>query len=57
MGWRLPGAENLRAETVNQVSSHRNRYSASVAGAHPGLKCVGMLRAAELQLVLWPTLY
>jgi len=51
IGAGLAGTENLRAEAINQLSSDRDRNSASIACTQPGLKCVGMLRAVELQLV------
>ena len=48
---RLSGTENLCAETVNQLPTDCDRNSASVACAQPGVKCVGMLRVVESQLV------
>ena len=36
---------------VNQLPTDCDRNSASVACAQPGLKCVGMLRVVESQLV------
>src|SRR5207245_742442 len=51
IGGRLAGTQNLRTETINQPSSDGDRNPASVACAQPGLKCVGMLRTVESQLV------